>query len=159
MLANAKPDFLVVNEGRDREVYPGASNVKVYNEIPPYKGSVTMTIRVSQTNSLPATAELIVDPDVRSGVPCVSNGHEPISHILAKLALGMSPDMIVNENSQLTLSDIQLALKAASWVMRDPAIDWQSLNLSGMIDFQDEMRAWQSFSDEAFGQIDADTEE
>jgi uncharacterized protein (DUF433 family) len=149
MLANAKPDFLIVNEGRDRRVYPGAAN---------YKGSVTMTIRVSQANSLPATAELIVDPNVRGGVPCVSAGHEPISHILEKLALGMSPDMIINENSQLTLSDIQLALKAASWVMRDPAIDWQSLNLSGMVDFQDEMQAWQSFSDEAFGQIE-NTEE
>lgn len=159
MLANAKPDFLIVNEGRDREVYPGASSVKVYNEIPPYKGSVTMTIRVSQINSLPAIAELIVDPDVCGGVPCVSNGHEPISRILEKLALGMSPDMIINENSQLTLADIQLALKAASWVMRDPAIDWQSLNLSGMVDFQDEMQAWQSLSDETFGKIDASTEE
>lgn len=158
MLANAKMD-LIVNEGRDRGVYPGASSVKVSSEIPAYMGGITMTISVSQTNSLPASAELVVDPDVRGGVPCIGNGHEPISHILEKLALGMSPDMIVNENSQLTLSDIQLALKAASWVMRDPAIDWQSLNLSGMVDFQDEMHAWQSFSDEAFGQIDTDTEE
>lgn len=158
MLADAKMD-VIVNEGRDRGVYPGASSVKVSSEIPAYMGGITMTIRVSQASSLPAAAELIVDPDVRGGVPCVSNGHEPISHILEKLALGMSPDMIVSENPQLTISDIQLALKAAAWVMRDPAIDWQSLNLSGMVDFRDEMQAWQSLSDEAFGQIDTDTEE
>ncbi len=158
MLANAKMD-VIVNEGRDRGAYPGASSVKVSKEIPAYVGGITMTISVSQTNSLPVTAELIVDPDIRGGVPCVSIGHEPISHILEKLASGMSPDMIVNENPQLTLSDIQLALKAASWVMRDPAIDWQSLNLSGMVDFQDEMRMWQSFSDEVFGQIKEDTED
>jgi uncharacterized protein (DUF433 family) len=157
MLTDAKMD-VIVNEGRDRGVYPGASSVRVSGEIPAYKGGITMTIKVSQLGSLSPAAELVVAPNIRGGVPCVSNGHEPVSHILEKLALGMSPDMIVSENPQLTLYDIQLALRAASWVMRDPAIEWQSLNLSGMIDFRDEMQAWQSLSDEAFGRIESDTE-
>lgn len=156
MLADAKMD-VIVNEGRDREVYPGASNVKVFNEIPAYHGGVTMTIRVSQEGFAHTITEITVDPGLCGGVPCVG-GHEPISHILGKLALGMSPDMIVNENPQLTLSDIQLALRATSWVMRDPAIDWQSLDLNGMVDFQDEMRTWQSFGDETFGQAENDVE-
>lgn len=37
---------------------------------------------------------------------------------------------------------------AAAWVMRDPAIDWSALNLPEMPDFQEEMQAWQSLSDE-----------
>lgn len=97
----------------------------------------------------PYAAAIAVDPNIRGGVPCVGGGRWPIAHILEKLASGVLPDQLVQENPDLTLADIQLALDVAAWVMRDPAIDWQALDLPGMVAFQGEMQAWQSLSDEA----------
>jgi len=67
------------------------------------------------------------------------------------LGSGISPESITQEYSDLTLADIQLALDVAAWVMRDPSIDWLALNLLGMVDFQNEMQAWQTLSDDMLG--------
>ena len=143
---------IIVSEGQDRKVYPGASDVKVFGSLPEYRGGVTMTIRFApQMERAPFAATITVDPNVHGGVPCVGDGRWPIAHILQKLASGISPDRLAQENPYLTLTDIQLALDVAAWVMRDPAIDWPSLDLSEMADFQHEMQAWQSLSDEALG--------
>ena len=99
-------------------------------------------------------ARITIDPEVRGGVPCVRGGQWPITHILEKLAAGIAPQSLVQEYPDLTLADIQLALDVAAWVMRDPAIDWSALNLPEMVDFQHEMQAWQSLSDDALGLID-----
>jgi len=143
---------IIVSEGRDRKVYPGASGAKVSGSLPEYRGGVTMTIRFApQMEPAPFAATITVDPNVRGGVPCVGGGRWPIAHILQKLASGILPDQLAQENPDLTLADIQLALDVAAWVMRDPAIDWPALDLSGMAAFQHEMQAWQSLSDEALG--------
>jgi len=150
---NATMD-IVVNEGRDRKVYPGASTVVVSKSLPEYHGGVTMTIRVSQMGSEPSTIttpRITIDPNIRGGVPCVGLGRQPISHILQMLGSGISPESITQEYSDLTLADIQLALDVAAWVMRDPSIDWLALNLLGMVDFQNEMQAWQTLSDDMLG--------
>ena len=140
---------IIVSEGQDRKVYPGASDVKVFDSLPEYRGGVTMTIRVTpQVEPAPFATGVTVDPNVRGGVPCVGGERWPIAHILQKLASGIPPSRLVQENPYLTLADIQLALDVAAWVMRDPAIDWPSLDLSGMADFQYELQAWQSLSDE-----------
>ena len=97
---------------------------------------------------------ITVDREVRGGVPCVSDGRWPIAHILEKLASGLTVERVMQDYPDLTLVDIQLALEAAAWVMRDPVIDWSELNLPGMVDFQQEMRAWQGLSDDALGMID-----
>ena len=112
-----------------------------------------MTILTPQVKSTQAP-HISVDPNVRGGVPCVGDGHWPIAHILEELASGITAGQIIQTHPDLTLADIQLALKAAAWVMRDPAIDWSALNLPGMLDFQEEMRAWQSLSDETLGGAD-----
>ena len=141
---------IIVNEGRDRNVYPGASDVKVSGSLPEYRGGVTMTIRFApQIEPTSFTTVITVDPNVRGGVPCVGDGRWPIAHILQKIASGISPDRLARENSDLTLVDIQLALEAAAWVMRDPAIDWPALDIQNMVNFQHEMQAWQGLSDEA----------
>ena len=146
---------IIVSEGRDRKVYPGASDVKVSGSLPEYRGGVTMTILFApQMEPTPFATTITVDPLVRGGVPCVGGGRWPIAHILQNLASGISSDRLTRENPDLTLADIQLALDAAAWVMRDPAIDWPALNLSSMADFQHEMQAWQSLSDEALGHSD-----
>jgi uncharacterized protein (DUF433 family) len=98
--------------------------------------------------------QITVDPEVRGGVPCVGSGRYPIAHILERLASGVTIERVMQDYPDLTLADIQLALDAASWVMRDPAIDWSKLNLPEMVDFQHEIRAWQSLSDDALGLID-----
>lgn len=102
---------------------------------------------LSETEAAPAD-RISVDPDVRGGVPCIGDGHWPISHILERLASGASVDDLLQVYPDLTPADIRLALDAAAWVMRDPTIDWTELNLPAMVEFQDEMRAWESLSND-----------
>lgn len=145
---------VIVNEGKDRNIYPGSSQVEVTRkDIPAFRGGVTMTIQVSELVALEPKINIIVDPEVRGGVPSVGVGNEPISHILEKLSLGTTINMLMDENPQLSLSDIQLALKTASWVMRDPSIDWASLELNDMVAFQDELNFWQSLNSDSLGNI------
>jgi len=145
---------IIVSEGRDRDIYPGAAPVKVSGALPEYRGGVTMTIRFAPKMEPTSVAQITVDPEVRGGVPCISDGRWPIAHILEKLASGLTVERVMQDYPDLTLADIQLALDVAAWVMRDPAIDWSALNLPGMVDFQHEMQAWQSLSDDALGLID-----
>jgi len=114
-----------------------------------------MTIVVSPLSSGTAHAPVItVNPNARGGVPCVGGGRWPIAHILEKLAAGVSSGRLVQDYPDLTTADIQLALDAAAWVMRDPAIDWSALNLPEIVGFQHEMQAWQSLSDNALERIE-----
>jgi uncharacterized protein (DUF433 family) len=94
-------------------------------------------------------AHVTVDTNSHGGVPCVAGGRWPIAHILRKLASGYSHERLIHENPELRLADIQLALNVAAWTMCDPAIDWTSLDLPAMVDFQYELQAWQGLSDEA----------
>src|SRR5258708_15308236 len=93
-----------------------------------------------------AEARITVDPNIRGGVPCVGSGNWPITFILEALSHGKSSEQIKQDYVGLTSADIQLALKAAAWVMRDPAIEWQELKLQGMVEFQEELRGWQVLS-------------
>jgi uncharacterized protein (DUF433 family) len=141
---------LIVNEGKDRETYRGTSGTYVLeNEMPAFLGGVTMTIRVSRmATQVASKSNITVDSEISGGVPSIGQGNEPISHILEKLALGISPDMLIKANPELSLLDVQFALKAAAWVMKDPSIDWQSLNLNEMIEYQDELNIWQGLSNQ-----------
>lgn len=137
-----------------------AIDATVSSSLPQYHGGVTMTIQCAPQHTMPASsATIIVDPDVRGGVPCVSDGHWPISHILQELASGVSPARLVEKNPGLTLVDIQAALDISAWVMRDPAIDWSALNLSDMIGFRHEMEAWQNLSDDSLERTENDPED
>ncbi len=140
---------IVVNEGHDRGIYPSAIPVQAATALPEYRGGVTMTVRFAPKMQPASQARITTDPDVRGGVPCVSDGRWPIAHILERLASGQTVEGILLDNPELTLADVQLALEAAAWVMRDPAIDWAALDLPGIVDFQDEMRSWQSLGDDA----------
>jgi len=140
---------IIVNEGRDRMVYPGATVVEVSKSLPDYHGGVTMTIRVHPMEPEPIATPITIDPNLHGGVPSIGRGQWPISHILQSLASGFLPEQLTQEYSGLTLADIQLALDAAAWVMREPSIDWLSLDLLEMTKFQREMQDWQSLSDDA----------
>jgi uncharacterized protein (DUF433 family) len=145
---------IIVSEGRDRSIYPGAAPVKFSSALPEYRGGVTMTMRFAPKMGPTSVARITVDPEVRGGVPCISGSRWSIAHILEKLASGLTVERVMHDYPDLTLIDIQLALEAAAWVMRDPAINWSEFNLPGMVDFQQEMRAWQGLSDDALGMID-----
>lgn len=145
---------IIEGEGHERGVYRGVAPAMLSGSLPEYRGGVTMTIRFAPKVEPTQVAGITIDPGVRGGVPCVGGSRWPIAHILEKLALGLTVERVIQDYPDLTLADIQLALEAAAWVMRDPAIDWPELNLSGIVDFQHEMRAWQSLSDGALGMID-----
>lgn len=154
---NATMD-IVVNEGLNRTVYPGATWVEASKTLPEYKGGVTMTIRATPMESQPAAVPLTIDPNRHGGVPCVGAGCWPITHLLKSMASGVSPEMLIQQHSGLTLADIQMALDVAAWVMKEPTIDWQQLNLLDMVTLQDEMDAWQHLSYEAFEGSEEDSE-
>ncbi len=82
-------------------------------------------------------------------MPCVSHGRWPIAYVLAWLAASVPVEQMTQSYPELTLADIQMALEAAAWVLRDPAIDWSTLDLPGMVDVQHELTGWQNLSDEA----------
>jgi uncharacterized protein (DUF433 family) len=109
-----------------------------------------MTLRRPTVVASPS-AQLTVGPTVRGGVPCVGSGNWPIAHILEKLASGQTIESLIQENLELTVADIQMALETAAWVMRDPAIDWTKLSLPGMVELQRELQAWQDLSDDTLG--------
>ena len=93
-------------------------------------------------------AHIIIDSDIRSGVPCVAGGKWPIASILAKLAAGKTIEQLLHDYPELTAGDIYLALEAAAWVMRDPAIDWSQSDLEAMVNFQRETEILGSLSNE-----------
>ena len=110
-----------------------------------------MTIQSVPKTEPASVVQVIVDPNVRGGVPCVGGGDWPVAHILEKLASSISVERLTQDYPDLTLADIQMALEVAAWVMRDPAIDWSALNHAKMVDFQHELQAWQSLSDDTLG--------
>ncbi len=67
---------------------------------------IKMSTHETGTMDAAPSARITLDPDRYGGVPCVSQGCWPITHILEKLADGTSV-------AQLTLEDICLALEAA----------------------------------------------
>ncbi len=142
---------IIVNEGLDRMVYPGSSRVEVSKSLPEYRGGVTMTIRVQSIEPEPINTPITIDPDLHGGVPSVGDGAWPIAHILQGLASGFLPEQLTHRYPGLTIADIQMALDVAAWVMREPSINWSTLNLLDMIQLQKEMNDWQSLTDDALG--------
>jgi uncharacterized protein (DUF433 family) len=57
---------------------------------------------------------ITVEPDKRSGKPCIRGLRVTVSDVLDYLASGMSPDEIVREFPYLTLEDIQASLAFAA---------------------------------------------
>lgn len=145
---------IITNEVKEQGTFRGASQVDSISNIPEYRGGVTLTFQViPQFKALPP-AQITIDPEVHGGVPCIGDGNWPISQILENLVSNVSIERFKQNFPGLTLADIQLALKAAAWVMRDPSIEWAELNLSEMVDFQQEMLAWQGMSDSALNLIE-----
>ena len=150
---------IIVSGGRERDNYPGTAPVEVSRALPEYRGGVTMTIQFAPTVEPYPVARITVDPEIRGGVPCIGSGQWPIAHILEMLASGVTVERITQSYPGLTLADIQLSLEAAAWVMRDPVIDWSQLNLPGMVDFQQELRAWQGLGDDTLSQVNDSSRE
>jgi uncharacterized protein (DUF433 family) len=148
---------IIVNGVREKNenVYPGVVQVDVFGTLPEYRGGATMTIRFSlHASDTQRAGQVTVDPNVRGGLPCIGLNHEPIAFILDGLASGLTPQQVA-DHAALSLADVQLALKVAAWIMRDPALDWGALNLSEMVDFWEEMRSWQANSDELLSKFEA----
>lgn len=145
---------IIFRDGRNKETYPGTLAMPVSGTLPEYRGGVTMTINYPQTTQQSNETPVIsVDPEFRGGVPCVGAARLPISNILQKLSSGRTPNSLASESAGITIADVQLALEAAAWIMRDPSIDWQSINLPEMIELQRELQAWESLSDETLSQL------
>ena len=106
-------------------------------------GGVPMTPSNTSISIKPA-GQITVDPSVRGGVPCVGIAKSPIATMLKYLAQGLEPEKIVIALPDISLADVRSALSAAAWVMREPVIDWQAMNLPAMVQFQDEMWAWEA---------------
>jgi uncharacterized protein (DUF433 family) len=115
---------------------------------------VTMTTKYTPDEKSAQTIRITVDPEVRGGVPCVGENRWPIALILDALASVVTAEQLTQEQPELTLDDIQLALEAAAWVMRDPSIDWAKLDLAGMVELQRETQAWESLSNDAMNLTD-----
>jgi uncharacterized protein (DUF433 family) len=57
---------------------------------------------------------ITVDPDKRSGKPCIRGMRVTVSDVLDYLASGMSPEEIVADFPYLTLDDIRACLSFAA---------------------------------------------
>lgn len=57
---------------------------------------------------------ITVEPDKRSGKPCIRGMRVTVSDVLEYLASGMTPEEIVKEFPYLTLDDIRASLSFAA---------------------------------------------
>ncbi|MCI0391379.1 MAG: DUF433 domain-containing protein [Acidobacteria bacterium] len=57
---------------------------------------------------------ITIEPDKRSGKPCIRGTRMTVTDVLEYLAGGMSPEEIVNEFPDLTLEDIRATLAFAA---------------------------------------------
>ena len=133
----------------DQTVRTGVGSVTIFKRLDEAYGSVGTKVEFATRTEPTTSAQITVDPDVRGGVPCIGSGRWPIAHILQKLASGYTYGQIMDSYPGLTGLDVQTALEAAAWVMRDPTINWSELNLPEMVEFGQEMQAWQKLSDDA----------
>jgi uncharacterized protein (DUF433 family) len=60
------------------------------------------------------TKIITIEPDKRSGKPCIRGTRMTVTDVLEYLAAGMSPEEIVNEFPDLTLEDIRASLAFAA---------------------------------------------
>jgi uncharacterized protein (DUF433 family) len=141
-MANSTKGLVVGNEPA-HDTYTGTTSI--YSST--FEEQLNAVVEPLYNVEVSATTLITVDPDVRGGVPCVGEDRWPISHILERIAAGASIEVIAEEFDGLTPGDIQTALEASAWVMRDPAIDWEKLDLPAMVEFQRETRDWDTLSD------------
>jgi uncharacterized protein (DUF433 family) len=57
---------------------------------------------------------ITIEPDKRSGKPCIRNTQMTVTDVLEYLVSGMTPEEIVNEFPDLTLEDIRACLAFAA---------------------------------------------
>lgn len=60
------------------------------------------------------TDRIVVDPERRSGKPCIRDTRITVGDVLEYLASGMKPEEIVARFPQLELEDIQASLQFAA---------------------------------------------
>jgi uncharacterized protein (DUF433 family) len=65
---------------------------------------------------------IIIDPDIHHGDPCIKGTRIPVATIIGSLADGMSPTDIQAAYPQLTEDDIHAALAYAAEVMRQEVL-------------------------------------
>jgi len=133
----------------DHTHHTGTNSVTVINQLPEIPASVEAKVELASRTEPITLAQITVDPEVRGGVPCIGSGRWPIALILQRLASGYTNGQIMDIYPGLTGPDIQTALEAAASVLGDPTINWSEYNLPEMLDFQQEMQAWQKLSDDA----------
>jgi len=62
---------------------------------------------------------ITVDPDQMNGLPCIRGLRIPVATVLAMLADGMTPEEILADLPDLTLEDINEALRYAAEAVRE----------------------------------------
>ncbi|MEA3441852.1 MAG: DUF433 domain-containing protein [Chloroflexota bacterium] len=62
--------------------------------------------------------QIVIDPDLHHGDPCIKGTRIPVTMIVGSLADGLTMDEILAAYPQLKTSDIQAALAYAADIMR-----------------------------------------
>jgi uncharacterized protein (DUF433 family) len=60
---------------------------------------------------------ITIDPAIHHGKPCIKGTRVPVSAIVGSIAEGFTPERIIESWPQLTVEDIQAALKFAAEVV------------------------------------------
>jgi uncharacterized protein (DUF433 family) len=69
-----------------------------------------------------AFARIGRDPAIMAGVPCIVGTRIPVATVVAYVADGLSPESIVADFPQLTVSDVTEALRFAAETLREREI-------------------------------------
>jgi uncharacterized protein (DUF433 family) len=125
-------------------------------DLPTFRGGFTYTFRAFP--QAPAGAVAAIDENRRGGVPTVGIGHWPVSVILSGLAQGRRAADLVREFPGLTEQDILGALALSAWVMREPRLDWKTLDIGNALGIESEWETWERASDQSFNWVESYSE-
>jgi uncharacterized protein (DUF433 family) len=117
--------------------------------VPPHGVLLARSTATASAGQPPSPGESL--PRQENMPPLVRDTGIPVALVLHNLVNGLTPAQIVARYPELVEDDIRQCLKLAAWLLREPSIDWQSLNLTAMVELYDEMRDWESASDEVWG--------
>jgi len=88
------------------------------------------------------TKIITIEPDKRSGKPCIRGMRMTVTDVLEYLAGGMTPQEIVDEFPDLTLEDIQACVENAQQLSLK--VDRTALSVGALHDESDEKAFWLS---------------
>jgi len=62
---------------------------------------------------------IVVDPSIHHGKPCIKGTRVPVSVIVGSIAEGFTPERIIESWPQLTVEDVNAALRYAAEAVSD----------------------------------------